>query len=94
MGEEPLFFSLRDSGSDGYCNMVLGDPTSSEDEEAKAMPQDSGDTELDARRKTAATYAGDGWEYMPPFAAETRARTITTASRRPLRFPRVATPRR
>ena len=37
--------SLRDSGSDGYCNMVLGDPTSSEDEEAKAMPQDSGDTE-------------------------------------------------
>ena len=71
VGEEPLFFSLRDSGNDGYCNMVFGDPTSSEDEEAKAMPQDSGDTELDARRKTAVTYAGDGWEYMPPFAAET-----------------------
>ena len=63
VSESPLFFSLGDDGlEDQFCNMVRPEQADSEDE----MPQDSGRTYLDERRKQGYTAEGSDWEYVPP----------------------------
>ena len=70
VAEQPAFFTIDDSGDeDGFCNMVAGIPDSSSEDD-RDMAQDSGRTELDDRRKAAATSGGylstSDWDYIEP----------------------------
>ena len=68
VGEQPLFFSLRDPGEEGAAFMVRdGNLVTDDLDDETHMKQDAGHTEQDDRRRKPATYDGAGdWEYIPP----------------------------
>eukprot|EP00439_Symbiodinium_sp_Y106_P051141 s6716_g6.t2 len=75
VGDQPLYFSLREDNDDeAFCDMVIGGSSSEEE-----MEQDAGRSPLDDKRKAAVTYTGGaespetdaGWEQVaPPFVTE------------------------
>ena len=73
VSDAPMYFSLRqDDDQPGFCDMVFD----KDKDEANKMAQDSGNTELDGKRKKIATPAAsyaesEGWECVsPPYVAE------------------------
>ena len=71
VGEQPLFFSLRDPGEEGAAFMVQ-DGNLVQSEKGDETPMEAGRTELDDKRKEPAVYASTvDWEYIPaPFVNE------------------------
>ena len=73
VGEQPLFFSLRDPGEEGAAFMVQdGNLVQGGKGDETPMEQDAGRTELDDKRKKPAVYASTAeWDYIPaPFVNE------------------------